>query len=55
MLQRINVIAGRIEALMAGCGTGGRVLERVLAGVLSWYSTLLLNSRTPFPWLLLVR
>lgn len=27
--QRVIVTAGRIEALMAGCGTAGRVLERV--------------------------
>lgn len=27
MHQRINVIAGRIETLMAGFGTGGRVLR----------------------------
>lgn len=32
MFQRMNVIAGRNEALTADCGTGGRVLgENILS------------------------
>lgn len=51
--QRMNAIAGRNEALMAGGGTGVGSWGRVLGKYTLWYSALLLNDLSPSPWLLL--